>query len=115
MSAPAVTRFNSRAFVAMIAVFSGVSLPVSGLANHIYGFAPLSGARHAWMAAHNAMGILFAVFVVWHIAINRRAPPSHFRSTAAKLPRRETALAALIVAILLTLAAGHAFIAGGHA
>jgi hypothetical protein len=110
MSAPAVTRFNSRAFVAMIAVFSGVGLPVSGLMNHLYGFDPLSVPRHAWMAAHNAMGILFAVFVVWHIAINRQALASHFRSTAARLPRRETALAGLIVGLLLAVAVGHAFV-----
>ena len=106
--------FNKRAFVAMMAVFSGIGLPLSGLMNHIYGFDPLTTSRHAWMAAHNAMGIVFAIFVGWHVALNRRALAGHFRNAAAALPRRETALAGAIILALLTLAVGHAFLTGGR-
>jgi len=104
--------FNKRAFVAMMAVFSGIGLPISGLMNHIYGFEPLTTARHGWMAAHNVMGIVFAVFVGWHVALNWRPLMSHLRNAAA-LPRREAVWAGAIVAALLALAVGHAFIPEG--
>ena len=114
MSMPNAAPLNKRAFVAMMVVFSGIGLPLSGLMNHIDGFEPLTVSRHAWMAAHNVMGIVFAVFVGWHIALNRRALAGHFRSAAASLPRREVLTAGLIVAGLLTLAVGHAFLAAGR-
>jgi hypothetical protein len=108
---PDDTRFNSRAFVAAMAAFSGIGLPFSGLTNHIYGFAPLTAARHAWMAAHNVIGVLFAIFVTWHIVLNRKVLAKHLRK-AAKAPRpsREAALAGGIVLLLLALAVGHAYL-----
>jgi hypothetical protein len=97
-----------------MAVLSGIGLPLSGLANHILGFDALTVQRHAWMAAHNMMGIVFAVFVGWHIALNWRPLTNHMRAAAGALPRRETVLAGAIVAGLLTLAVGHAFIVAPH-
>lgn len=102
--------FNKRAFVAAMAVFSGLGLPLTGLANHLLGFAPLTTGRHAWMAAHNVMGILFAVFVTWHIVLNRRMLAHHLRQAAAM--SREAGLAVAITGALLVLAVAHAFIAG---
>lgn len=107
--------FNKRAFVATMAAFSGIGLPVSGLANHVVGFEGLTLQRHAWMAAHNMMAIVFTVFVAWHIALNWRALSNHMRAAARAMPRRETVLACAIVTGLLTFAVGHAFIAAGHA
>jgi len=66
-----------------MAFFSGIGLPVSGLMNHLYDFAPLTTARHAWMAAHTVMGLLFATFVDLHTALNWRALMSHFCGAAA--------------------------------
>jgi hypothetical protein len=107
-------RLNPRALTAMMMVFSGLGLPVTGVVNHAYGFVPLSVARHAWMSAHNALGVLFAVFSIWHIALNRRAVWNHLRRTASGIPAvsREAMLAAGVVAITLLVFVGHAFHAG---
>jgi len=106
--------FRRRAFVAMVMVFSGLALPVTGIANHFYGFAPPSAERHAWMSAHNALGLLFVVFSIWHVVLNRNALWSHVRNTAAHVPRvsREAILAGSVVAVVLALFVGHAFHAG---
>jgi hypothetical protein len=50
----AVKTFKYRAFVAMMMVFSGLGLPVTGIANHAYGFAPLWVERHTWMSSLHA-------------------------------------------------------------
>jgi Domain of unknown function (DUF4405) len=102
--------FNPRAFVALMICFSGLGLPVSGIANHLYGFSPLTVERYAWMSAHNALGILFAVFSIWHVVLNRRALWSHVRSTARRLPAvsREAILAGTLVALALLVSVGHA-------
>ena len=107
-------RLNPRAFTAMMMVFSGLGLPLTGIVNHAYGFAPLSVERHAWMSAHNALGILFALFAIWHIVLNRRAVWNHVRSTASRIPAmsREAMLAGGVVAITLLVFIGHAFHAG---
>ena len=107
-------RLNPRAFTAMMMVFSGLGLPLTGIVNHAYGFAPLSVERHAWMSAHNALGILFALFSIWHIVLNRRAVWNHVRSTASRIPAmsREAMLAGGVVAITLLVFIGHAFHAG---
>ena len=55
---------NPRAFVALILVWRGLGLPVTGVMNHVYGFSPLSVERHAWISAHNALGLLFVVFSI---------------------------------------------------
>ena len=107
-------RLNPRAFTAMMMVFSGVGLPVTGIVNHAYGFAPLSVERHAWMSAHNALGLLFVVFTVWHVVLNRRALWGHVRRTADQVPMvsPEAILAGSVVIVVLVLFVGHAFHAG---
>jgi hypothetical protein len=81
----ATRAFKHRAFVSLMMVFSGLTLPVTGIANHVYGFAPLSVERHAWMSAHNALGQLFVVFSIWHVVLNRKALWNHMRNTAAHI------------------------------
>jgi hypothetical protein len=102
--------FKHRAFVAMGMVFSGLALPVTGIANHFYGLAPLSVERHAWMSAHNALGLLFVAFSIWHVVLNRKALWSHVRKTAAQVPMvsREAMLAGSVVAVMLVPVVGHA-------
>lgn len=106
--------FRHRAFVAMAMVASGLALPVTGVANHIYGFSPPSVERHAWMAAHNALGLLFVVFSFWHALLNRKALWNHMRNVAAQasMVSREAVLAVSIVAVVLVLFVGHALHAG---
>jgi len=109
-------KLNVRAFVALMTAFSGLGLPVTGVANHVYGFSPLSVARHAWMSAHNVLGLLFVVFSIWHIVPNRRPLWNHARSMAARAPSisREAVLAGFVVACALFVFVGHAFVAGGR-
>ena len=105
-------KFNARAFVAMMAALTGASLPVSGLFNHLHQFEPLTTARHAWMAAHTAMAILFTVFAGWHIALNRRMLVNYLRKVPVRAPSREAVLAGVIVILVLFVAVGHAFLPG---
>lgn len=108
-------RFDSRAFTAAVIAFSGLGLPLTGLANHLYGFAAPSIPRHVWMSAHNCLGLLFAGFAVAHVVLNRRALWKHLWNHGVPVPalRREAAFAVALVAILLLLFVGHAFQAGG--
>jgi hypothetical protein len=106
--------FNTRAFITLVVAISGVGLPVTGVANHYYGFDPITVARHAWMSAHNVLGVIFVVFATWHVILNRRALWSHARGAASRIPTlsREALFAALLVAGALTFFVGHSFHAG---
>ena len=108
-------KFNLRTFAVLMITFSGLGLPVTGLANHLYGFAPPSVERHAWMSAHNVLALLFTVFAVWHVILNRRALWNHLQGLTARLPRahREAVVAGAVVAVALLVFVGHAFHAGG--
>ncbi len=107
-------KLNTRAFVVLMIGFSGVGLPVTGVANHILGFSPMSIARHAWMAAHNILGLLFLAFSIWHIVLNRRALWNYMRYSAGRIPAvsREVTLAGIVVALALLVFVGHAFHGG---
>ena len=107
-------RLNTRAFVALMIGLTGLGLPVTGVVNHIYGFSPLSVERHAWMSAHNALSLLFLVFSVVHIALNRRALMIHINSKALQIPAisRELVVACIVITITLLILVGHAFHAG---
>ena len=106
--------FNLRAFSALVIGLSGLGLPPTGLVSHLYGLAPLSVTRHAWMSAHNALGVLFVVFAAVHVVLNRRALLAHARATASQLrsTSRELVLASAVIAVTLLLFVGHAFHAG---
>jgi hypothetical protein len=102
--------FNQRAFVALVAAGSGVGLPFTGFANHLLQMEPMTLGRHAWMAAHNGLGVTFATFAVWHVILNRRAFLQHVRGAAARWRsvNREVLWATALVAIVLFAAVGHA-------
>ena len=104
--------FNRRAFAASMAALTVVTLPLSGWFCHHYQFAPMTVARHAWMAVHVTTAILFVVFAGWHVVMNRRAIVAYLRGAAANTPgfSREARLAAVIFACVLIVAAGHAFL-----
>jgi hypothetical protein len=108
-------KFNIRAFVALMIAFSGLGLPITGIANHVYGFSGLTVERHAWMSAHNILGLLFVIFSVWHIILNRRALLNYISGVAASLPSvsREAAIAGAVVTLVLLVSVGHAFHVGG--
>jgi hypothetical protein len=110
-----IPKFNTRAFVALMIAFSCLGLPITGVANHVYGFSALTVARHAWMSAHNILGLLFIIFSIWHIVLNRRALLNYIRGVAARIPflSREAALAGAVVTLALFIFLGHAFHIGG--
>jgi hypothetical protein len=105
------SKFATRPFVALVAGFSLIGLAVTGVANHMYGFESLTTTRHVWMAAHNILALLFCVFSVWHLLLNRRLFWDHLTRNAALLTRisREAILAAGLVALALVVFVGHAF------
>ena len=104
--------FNQRAFTASMSALTGIGLPFTGLATHLYQSNPFGLARHAWMAAHTVLGILFVIFVVWHVVINWRPLVRHFKSPDSTFPpiRREASIAAVSVILALFVAVGHAFL-----
>ena len=106
---------DKRAFSALMAGFSALCLPVSGLALHFLAGAPLTPNQHAWMAVHTVLGVVFVVFAIWHVVINRRGLLNSFRRVCAGGfdVRREVWLSLTILGVLVLLAAGHAGIAGG--
>ena len=111
MNTDAPRPFNKRKFVVLMAAISGAGLPLTGFANHLLQMEPMMRERHAWMTAHWTLGIIFVVFVIWHAIFNRQALLNYVR---AHLPRRwrisrEGLWAAAAVALILSLAVGHAF------
>lgn len=108
-----IKKLNVRAFVALMIFFTGLGLPVTGLANHLYQFTPLTVARHAWMSAHNTLAILFVIFSTWHVLLNRRPLWNHVKGIAVHGPSvsREAVLAGVILVLSLFLFVGHAFLA----
>ncbi len=105
-------RFNPRAFVSSMIVFTAAGLPVTGLANHVLQAEPFSTARHAWMGAHNSLGVLFVVFAAWHVVLNRRALAGYLRAAAPRVPGggREVFCALLLLTVTTALVVAHALV-----
>ena len=105
------SQFSIRGFSAIILAVATLGLPVTGVANHVYGFSGLDVTRHAWMAAHNALGTLFMIAAALHLVLNRRALIAHMRKVSADIfrMRREALWACGATALLLLVAVGHAF------
>jgi hypothetical protein len=103
--------FNLRGFLILTATISGLGLPITGLANHLHQTDLIvSTSRHAWMAAHWILGILFTMSTVSHAILNRRMLLNHVRGHAAHQGIGiETVSVIILVALLLFFAVGHAF------
>ena len=113
MTASPTTRpFNKRAFTASMAALTVATLPLSGWFCHHYQFAPMTEARHAWMAVHVTTAILFVLAAAWHITLNRKAIVAYLRGVGGQTHgvSREARLAAAIFACVVFVAAGHAFL-----
>ena len=84
-------RLNQRALAAIAATMTGLALPVSGLADHlILDSNPAAGGNVACVI-HWTCGLLFIVFVTWHVIINRKAYRRHIAEVSGGLlfsPRR---------------------------
>jgi hypothetical protein len=99
---------NTRGFVALVAALAGVGLPMTGVANHLLQMEPMTQRRHAWMSAHNGLGLLFAAFAIWHVVLNRGAFLRYLQGLAVRSRgRQEIAGAVAVVAAVLAIAVGH--------
>ncbi|MHC1726021.1 MAG: DUF4405 domain-containing protein [Syntrophobacteraceae bacterium] len=103
--------FNLRGFVILTATVTGLGLPITGLENHLHQMEPIiSRSRHAWMAAHSILGVLFMVATVSHAIPNRRILLNYVRGHAARPGiGREAIGAVVLVAVMLFVVVGHAF------
>lgn len=97
--------FNTRAFLALSAAFSGILLPVTGLAAH----AAERSAHPTWAAVHTLLGALFVVCATWHAVLNRRAIANYLtgRSRGSRIIAPEPVCAVVLVLAVVLLAAGH--------
>ncbi len=99
--------FNYRAFVALIVAITGCALPLTAMLGHGHH----SASSHALIGAHGALGLLFVIFAIWHVVLNRRALLNYTRTLTGRLPvvSREALAAVAVVAGSLSLWLGHAF------
>jgi hypothetical protein len=102
--------FNARAFVALISAIAGAGLPFTGLAIHLLQNDPVTLQRHIWTATHSILGIIFTVFAIWHVILNRRVLLKHAKGFTSQAPAisREAILAITLIGFLIFLAVGHA-------
>jgi len=101
--------FNKRAFISTALFVSGLSLPISGLMNHLLQFAPLTLARHFWMSAHDVAGTLFVLFSILHISYNWKALMNYAKKAQEMFISKETLTAIAFVLILIGIVSSHAF------
>jgi hypothetical protein len=108
-------KFNVRAFVALMITFVGLGLIVTGIQNHAAEEAPAAEAREAGPGAHSLLAVLFVVFFVWHIILNRRVLWNHVKGSAGRVPAisREAIVAGIVVALVVGVFVIHGLHAGG--
>jgi hypothetical protein len=85
-------------------------LPITGLADHLFGDSSAPDTAVGWSIAHVALGSLFVAFATWHAVLNRRALLNHLRGGAAGAPVRsaEAVAALVLVGGVLALSVTHA-------
>ncbi len=99
-----------RAFIGCMLAFCGLSLPITGIANHLLAQEPLSLLKHVWMSAHNVLGILFVISAILHVVINRKVFFNHLKSSVpGHRISREAIFSITLVCLFLFLAIVHAF------
>ena len=98
-------RFNHRAFVAVMMGLAAIMLPVSGLLLHAYSEGEITSGGHSWFMLHILSGVLFVIFFIWHIVLNRRALAKHIKSHISGIVplSREAGLALIIVLLIVII------------
>lgn len=71
--------FNQRAFTALMAGLTALTLPFTGLILHGFSEGRFKGDPHLWFTLHVGLGLLFVVFAAWHAWLNRRALASYIK------------------------------------
>jgi hypothetical protein len=88
---------SRRPMVATGMILSGIGLPITGFANHLYAVQAASIARHAWMAAHNSLAVVFCGFVIAHVVMNRGSLRRHMTAIVSHLPSTRDCLWAVAI------------------
>jgi succinate dehydrogenase/fumarate reductase cytochrome b subunit len=101
--------FNKRAFISTALFISVLILPFSGYMNHILQFDTLSIEKHLSMSLHNVAGILFALFVIFHITFNWSALLNYAKKAKEKFVSKETITALALVILVVCLFSSHVF------
>jgi hypothetical protein len=104
--------FNKRAFISAAMTASVLILPVSGYMNHSLQFEALTRARHFWMSVHNVSGILFILFALAHIILNRRALLNYLKQKGQYIISKESLTALALITGFIFFIASHAFHVG---
>jgi len=107
MASIKTNKFNIRSFVAIAMCISGLLLPISGTMNHLLQFGLLTQKIHFWMSIHNMSGLLFTIFAIFHIILNRTNLVNYVNSVKTNAISKEAIIAMLFVIILVGLAALH--------
>lgn len=102
-------KFNTRAFTSVAMLISGLLLPFSGFMNHDLQLESLSMQRHFWMTVHNTSAVLFVIFAIIHISLNRRVLFAYLKQKRTVLLKRESVLAVIIVISIVSLLSSHVF------
>ena len=96
--------WSQRAFVSAGALLLGLTLPITGLLDHVVRDREGAAAVARWSVAHISLSVLFVAFCAWHIALNRRALARYLRARDPRaLPAGEVLVALALVAAVLAL------------
>lgn len=102
-------QFNKRAFISVGMFISGIGLPLSGIMNHYLAFDSMTTERHAWMSAHNILGIFFILFAVFHIIYNWKGLIKYIKNSVEAFISKEAVTALSVVLFFLVLVILHTF------
>lgn len=103
-------KFNMRAFASAGLIISGLSMPFTGLMNHLTGFDGITASRHFWMTVHIIPCILFTIFSFIHIILNRHSIWNYINLFKKAITKKEVVLAFSIVIFITALFASHTFL-----
>jgi hypothetical protein len=104
--------FNKRALVDIALAICALGLPVSAILMESTQREPgFNSVHHMWVEMHGGFGLLFMVFAVWHVILNRRALMNYLKGAGSTSSiSREAIVAVLIVAALMFLLVGREMI-----
>ena len=101
--------FNKRGFISSGMFISGLGLPITGIMNHYLAFDSMTVERHAWMSAHNILGVFFVLFAIFHIIYNWKTLLKYIKNSVAIIISREAVAAFSVILFFLVLVVLHTF------
>jgi len=102
-------KFSKRGFISTGMFISGLGLPITGIMNHYLAFDSITTERHAWMSAHNILGIFFILFAVFHIIYNWKGLIKYINNSVEAIISKEAVAALSVVLFFLVLVILHTF------